>query len=221
MPVLANSKHEAVLQAYLASADRVGWRAYKSVYADCSQRAAETAWSRLLNVAAFAARFDELTAEVLERAITGAAMDLQEVLEELSKLGRSSIKKVIGVGGDVAGEVIASLEDLPDDVAAAIQEMTVDTYFAGKGDDAREVKRVKVKLHSKSAALAELLRHLVPQKHEHSFGDVAKRLTAALARTAEKPAPRRHDGKVGPDRDAARARGARKPARKGKPARPR
>lgn len=37
--------------------------------------------------------------------------------------------------------------------------MTVETFMDGKGDDAREVKRVKFKLADKRGALVELGRH--------------------------------------------------------------
>jgi phage terminase small subunit len=121
----------------------------------------------LLKVAEFAARKDALIATVIERAVDAAVMDLNEVLTELSKLGRSSIKNVIVRGGDT-GDVVEALEALPDQHAAAIQELTVETYMEGGGDDAREVKRVKVKLHSKPAALAELRRHFEPLRHEHT-----------------------------------------------------
>lgn len=206
MPVLKNAKHEAVLQAFLADEKRIGWRAYKKVYAKSSQRASETAWSRLLTKAEFAGRLQELLSEVAAAGVAGAVMDLEEVLAELSKLGRSSIKNCL-VRGDDSGEVIASIEDLPDEHAAAIQELTVETYLEGKGDDAREVKRVKVKLHSKPQALSELRRHHEPQKHELAGKDggpievedktpateleIARRIAFALeqgARAAAKPA---------------------------------
>lgn len=167
MPILQNAKHEAVIQQFVAHAERIGWRAYSAVYKGSSQRAAETAWSRLLKRAEFKARVDELTGEIAEAVKNAAVMDLQEVLEELSKLGRSSIKNVI-VQGDSTSDVIADIRDLPEEHAATIKSLTVDTFMTGTGDDAREVKRVKVELHNKHAALAELRRHHEPDKHEHS-----------------------------------------------------
>jgi phage terminase small subunit len=52
---------------------------------------------------------------------------------------------------------------------AALSEVTVDSYFDGAGDDAREVKRVKFKLHDKLGALDKLGRHLgmFVTKHQH------------------------------------------------------
>jgi hypothetical protein len=48
MPALENAKHEAACLAYLADRERIGWRAYRSVYPNSSQHAAETAFGRLL-----------------------------------------------------------------------------------------------------------------------------------------------------------------------------
>jgi hypothetical protein len=32
MPILSNQRHEAVALAYISDPEKVGWRAYKSVY---------------------------------------------------------------------------------------------------------------------------------------------------------------------------------------------
>lgn len=191
---LKNAKHESVLQAWIADPARVWWKAYSSVYPKCSQHAAETAASRLMNNAEFCARRDALLSQVTERVVSAAVMSETEVLEELTKLARSSIKNCI-VDGDVTGDVVASLRELDDQHAAAIQELTVETYMEGAGDDAREVKRVKVKLHSKTAALHEMRAHYEPQKHEHtgkggkpieikdlSVAEAGRRIAFALAR---------------------------------------
>jgi phage terminase small subunit len=43
--------------------------------------------------------------------------------------------------------------------AVALAEITVETFLDGRGDDAREVRRVKFKLADKLTALAHLGRH--------------------------------------------------------------
>jgi hypothetical protein len=165
MPALKNAKWEAVLQQFVASEDRVGWRAYCAVYKGSSQRAAETAWSRLLKSAVFVTRRDELLAEIAEAVKSAKVMDLQETLEGLTNIGRANIKNVL-VDGDSEHDVVASIRDLPDEHAATIKSLTIDTFMTGKGDDAREVKRVKVELHNKLGALHELRAHHEPQRHE-------------------------------------------------------
>lgn len=170
MPALKNSKHESVLAHYIRDSERVGWRAYQAVYAQSSQRAAEVAWSRLLTNAEFTARHDELLAEVTEAAKTAAVMDLTEVLEELSKLGRSNLQNIV-VSGDDTADVVQALRDMAPEHAAAIKTLITETYVEGHGEDKRTVKRVKLELHDKKGALAELRRHYEPERHEHSGKD--------------------------------------------------
>lgn len=167
---LKNAKHERVLQAWIADAERVWWKSWKSVYPKSSQHAAETSCSRLLKSAEFCARRDQLLNQVAAGVVSAKIMDLQEVLEELSKLGRSDIRNCI-VRGDNPGDVIASIEDLAPEHSAAIKSLTIDTHFEGKGEDAVEVRRVKVELHDKRGALHELRQHHEPTKHVHTGED--------------------------------------------------
>ena len=90
------------------------------------------------------------------------------MLEEFSQLGRANLQNYLAAGGDYTDDVIAALRDLKPEHAAAIQELTVETYMDGGGDDAREVKRVKLKLHDKRGPLSELRRHFEPDRHELS-----------------------------------------------------
>ena len=86
---------------------------------------------------------------------------------------------------------------------AVLSEVTVDTYSAGTGDDAREVTRVKFKLHDKRAALVDLGRHLgmFINKHHHAGtinvveGDSAiERIRARVARAVVAEAAGGGDG---------------------------
>ncbi len=154
MPILSNSKHEAVAQAYIADPQHVGWKAYVVVYPKSSEAAAKTAFTRLLKKADFAARIAELMAAAADSAV----MSLNDVLVELSLLGRSNVKHIAAVfpHGDLGA--------LTDEQAATIKSVVIDTYMDGAGDDAREVKRVRVELHDKRGALAELRDHHEPRK---------------------------------------------------------
>jgi phage terminase small subunit len=46
------------------------------------------------------------------------------------------------------------------DQLAAVKELVVEDFFDGRGEDARKVRRVKIKLADKLAALDKLGRHL-------------------------------------------------------------
>jgi phage terminase small subunit len=58
---------------------------------------------------------------------------------------------------------------------AALAEVTVDAYAEGGGEDARQVKKVRFKLHDKRAALVDLGRHygLFKERMEHTGKDGA------------------------------------------------
>ena len=62
----------------------------------------------------------------------------------------------VGPGGDPYLDFSA----LTRDQTAALHEVTVEDYVDGRGDDARDVKRVRFKLYDKRAALVDLGRHL-------------------------------------------------------------
>jgi hypothetical protein len=62
VPILSNQRHEVVALAYIADPEKIGWRAYQSVYPKSSQHAAETMFSRMLKKVEFCARVAELQA---------------------------------------------------------------------------------------------------------------------------------------------------------------
>ena len=78
MSILPNQRHEAVALAYIADPEKVGWRAYQSVYVKSSQPAAEVAFSRLLRNANFIARITELQ----HAAAAHAEITLETLLRE-------------------------------------------------------------------------------------------------------------------------------------------
>lgn len=185
MPALSNPKHEAIIRAYIADPQRIGSRAYKAVFPKASGRAAQTAWSRLLRKAEFQARLAEIEGEIAAAAISAAVMELHEVLAELSKIGRANMQDYAELL--ICDDVVAGMEQLSREKAAAIQECIVETYVEGRGESAREIRRFKFKLHSKQAALSQLREHHEPKRIEHS-GEVkvrlGERLDAALKRIA-------------------------------------
>ena len=217
MPAIDNAKHEAVALAYIADPAKIGPNAYRKVYPKSSKHAAETAFSRLLKNAEFTAR----VAELGEQAAQGAVMSAQEVLEELSKLGRSNMADF--VRAFACGDPVQAIEQLTPKQTAALGEVTVEQFMDGAAQEllepqphggalrragSREVRRIKFKLLPKTPALELLGKHhkLYTEKHEVSFAGVADRLAAALARG--------NDGEVRPDRNPPRRRHARKAAPK-------
>lgn len=90
-----------------------------------------------------------------------------DVLKELVKLGFSNMQDYMKAGPD--GDPYLDFSELTRDQAAALVEVTVEDYKEGRGDDARDVRRVKFKLADKRAALVDLGKHfkLFTDKVQH------------------------------------------------------
>lgn len=80
----------------------------------------------------------------------------ERVKEELAKLAFFNLGDVLRITEE--GDLIYDFSEVTMDQMAAIGEVTVETYMEGKGKDAEEVKRLKVKPHDKKAALDSLAR---------------------------------------------------------------
>lgn len=85
--------------------------------------------------------------------ITGDA-----VLGELARLGFSNMLNYIKLDSDK--QPMIDLTDLTHDSAAAIKKITVEEFKEGRGENAREVRKVTLELHDKKAPLIALGKHL-------------------------------------------------------------
>lgn len=94
----------------------------------------------------------------LRAAQIRAGVSFDRIVAEMSKIAFSSMGDYSVVQAD--GTMAIDLTNITADQAAAIQEITVDEYKEGRGEDSREIKRVKLKLHDKQKALIELARML-------------------------------------------------------------
>src|SRR6266436_360549 len=80
------------------------------------------------------------------------------VIAELRKIGFANMQDYMSSTPE--GDPFLDFSMLTRDQAAALQEVTVEDYTEGRGEDARNVKRVKFKLADKRAALVDLGKHL-------------------------------------------------------------
>ena len=161
---LGNAKHEAVLQAYVADPKRIGFRAYLAVYPKSSEGAAATGFSRLLKNAQFKSRLAYLDGRVTEKVVAHAAVTAEKVIEELAKIGFANMLDYARVTTE--GEPFIDLSQVTRDQAAAIAGFTVEDFKDGRGEDARDVRKVTFKLHDKRAALVDIGTHLGMFKKE-------------------------------------------------------
>lgn len=125
-----------------------------AIRAGYSKRSAEVTGARLLRNAKVIAALSKRQQERSERTQVTA----DAVIAELAKLGFSNMLDYVTVQTD--GLAYIDLSRLSREQAAAIQEMTVDEYVEGAGDDERPVKRVKIKLADKKSSLELLGKHL-------------------------------------------------------------
>ena len=96
----------------------------------------------------------------LRRAKISKATDItpERVVAELAKLGFSNMMDYVRI--TPGGDPMTDLSDITRDQAAALAEITVEDFTEGRGDNARDVRRVKFKLADKRAALVDIGKHL-------------------------------------------------------------
>jgi phage terminase small subunit len=88
----------------------------------------------------------------LQAQAAQGTMAAQEVLEDLSRLGRANMADYmrVGLGGD---PMLDGLRPTREQAAAALIEVTVEDFHDGRGEEAREVRRTRFRLASKIDAL--------------------------------------------------------------------
>jgi phage terminase small subunit len=165
MPALANVRHEAFCQAMVRGATAGNFAAsYAATYNNAKHPGVRNSAYRLNRRVEISRRIGELQAELqtieakaTERAIEKLAITKERILAELARIGFANMQDY--VQPTAAGDVVVNVSALSRDQAAAIQEVIVD-YRTGGGEDSKDVKRVRLKLHDKRAALVDLGKHL-------------------------------------------------------------
>jgi phage terminase small subunit len=174
-----------------------------AIRAGYSAKTAQEQGSRLLSNVMVAAAIE--AAQEARAHRTGVTAD--RVVAELAKIGFANMADYMKAtpGGDPYFDFSA----LTRDQAAALCEVTVEDFKDGRGEESRDVRRVKFKLADKRAALVDLGRHLglFVDKHELSGPDGkpiqvdqlspeerAKRALALLDETFSETSFGRNDG---------------------------
>lgn len=128
-----------------------------------SQRTLET-WSAKHSWIALALEHDTLAAAKAGKLVADAqgkdlaSLDITpaKVLEEIRRIGFANLGDFIEVQSDGSAVIDLTLAKERPDLMAAVSEIIVEEYTEGGGENARNVKRVKLKLHPKLPALEKL-----------------------------------------------------------------
>jgi phage terminase small subunit len=121
--------------------------------------------------------YENLRKPEIHRAIAAARAQLSErcqvslddITRELTRMGFANLADFHGITSE--GEPYIDLSACTREQLAALQDLSVEDYVEGRGEDARLVKRVRVKLADKRGSLgllAELLGHGAKRKVEMS-----------------------------------------------------
>ena len=126
-----------------------------------------------------------------ERAAAKLAISKERVGQEFAAIGFANIADLTTLDDD--GHRVINLDNATREQLAAVASINVDYYIEGKGKEALKVKRVKVTMHPKVAALEKLARMfgwIVDGRYLQQDDELVK-LTARLA--AMTPEQRRQD----------------------------
>jgi phage terminase small subunit len=165
MPTLLNAQHEIFAQE-VAKGRQIG-----EAYALAGFNPHPANPTRLGKKRHVAERIKEIKEKATERAAEQLVISKKRVLEELAKIAFANMADFMTVGA--SGEPVLNWRNLTHDQAAALQEVTIDEYIEGRGENARQVRRVKFKLAPKQAALEkigiELGMFINRSDNKHSF----------------------------------------------------
>lgn len=125
-----------------------------------SAKTAEQQASRLLSNV----KVKEVIQEAIAARSARTEITQDMVLRELAKIGFSNMQDYMKTGPD--GDPYLDFSNLTRDQAAALTEVTVEDFKDGRGEDVRDVRRIKFKLADKRAALVDMGKHLGMFKDE-------------------------------------------------------
>lgn len=188
----AMSEQEALfLRHYLADPERNGTKAAIAAgYAEASARFQASRLLKRTNIAQHVASADARAVAAVERVADRYAITKERIAEELALIGFARMTDYMRVGHD--GDPCLDFSEITPEQAAALSEVTVEDFKDGRGDEARDVRRVKFKLYDKRAALMDLakLSGFVVEKQEHdipALTAVMETIRGAVARTSAFP----------------------------------
>lgn len=116
-----------------------------------------------------------------------AGVTAERVLAEIAKVGFANLGDYFRISDE--GEPYIDLSDLTEDQMAALQEITVEDFTDGRGDNSRDVRRVKIKMLDKLNALEKLGKNLALFVERHRIEGEIK--ITKIQRTIVDPKPKK------------------------------
>jgi phage terminase small subunit len=158
--VALNARQQRFVREYLIDLNATK----AAIRAGYSKKTAYSIGNENLNKPEIAA---QITAAQQKRA-DKLEITADRVLEELGRIGFANMADYMRSNAD--GDPYLDFSGLTREQAAALAEVTVEDFKDGRGDDARDVRRVKFNLADKRAALVDVGRHLgmFKDRVEHS-----------------------------------------------------
>ena len=134
-----------------------------AVRAGYSEKGAKVRGCKLLTNVNLTKRIATLRKEQETRTLVEA----DDVIKELALLGFANMRDYIQITDE--GEPFVDLSELTREQASAISEVVVEDFKDGRGIDARDVRKVRFKLHDKRGPLTDLAKHLglFVDRHHH------------------------------------------------------
>ena len=186
------ARQSRFIEHYVADPNRNAYQA--ALKAGYSEWAAKRASDLLAN--------PHIAAEInrkLKLIEVKSEVTVASVLQELARLGFSNMGDYMRVTSD--GQAYVDLSNLTPAQWAAIEEVQTEEYKQGRGEDARDIIKTKIKLASKNVALTTIAKYLgmlhdkleVVHKYEEMNGatlaakrtEIAEKRAAVAARLRE------------------------------------
>lgn len=163
-------KQRRFVEEYLSNGENAA-AAYRAAYrGKCTETTARACGYRLLKKAHIVHLVDEARARAkkrTDRIMERYAITKENVLRELARVGFADVTDVVSITG---GRVqVKDTDDVPEDARRAISEIS--ETVNEKGD-----RTIKVKSHSKIAALAQIAKHLGLDKPEPDTEDIEREI---------------------------------------------
>jgi phage terminase small subunit len=148
-------KQARFVELYLAGGNAA--EAYREAYSSAApSRSVAREGHRLLKhpkIAPFLAEAEAKARAVLVEAANRYAVSRERNVAELARIAYANLEDFTRQVGE---ERMIDLSGATRDQLAALQEITVEDYLDGRGKDARQVRRTKIKLGDKQGAIERL-----------------------------------------------------------------